>query len=115
MNLTGRAIYQKSAAKPVKAPKVDRSGKIMRSAKGKPCTASWCNCGGSTETTVHCHVRKFGIGGTGYKPPDFIGFRGCALAHRMFDEGSDWDWESVCRAMIQTQIELSKAGLLYAA
>lgn len=117
MNLTQRPPYQKGQRKPTKAPKVYRSKKIMASAKGQPCTADWCGCNGSTETTVFCHVRKFGIGGMGIKPPDFIGFYGCAKAHRMFDHERDenWSWEGVSRAMIQTQIILNKKGMLYAA
>lgn len=116
-NLTQRPIYQKGQPKPKKAPKVYRSERITKSAKGKACTADWCGCGGSTETTVFCHVRKFGIAGTGFKPPDFIGFYGCALAHHMFDHAKDaaWSWEGVVRAMIQTQIQLNQSGLLYAA
>ena len=116
MNITGRPIYPKGQPKGRKKETAYRSEKIMQSAKDQPCTADWCSCGGSTETTVLCHVRKFGIGGMGIKPPDFIGFYGCATAHRMFDQGSDasWSWEGVCRAMIQTQIHLNQKGLLVA-
>lgn len=117
MNLTGRPIYQKGKPKAPKPEKAYRSKKITASARGQPCTADWCGCGGSTETTVFCHVRKFGIAGTGFKPPDFIGFYGCAEAHRMFDHEKDmsWSWEGVMRAMILTQISLNQRGLLYAA
>lgn len=117
MNLTGRPPYQKGQRKTKQPPKVYRSQKITKSAKGQPCTADWCGCRGSTDTTVFCHVRKFGIAGTGIKPPDFIGFYGCAEAHRMFDQDKDaaWSWEGVARAMTHTQIILNQRGLLYAA
>ena len=54
--------------------------------------------------------------GMGMKPPDFIGFYGCAEAHRMFDHSKDmdWSWEGVMRAMILTQIKLNQKGLLLA-
>jgi hypothetical protein len=116
-NLTNRPIYEKAARKPAKAPKVTQSERIKKSAKGQQCRADWCECGGSTDTTVFCHVRKFGIAGTGIKPPDFIGFYGCAKAHQMFDQSKDaqWSWEGVMRAVVLTQIHLNKKGLLYAA
>ena len=116
MNLTGRPIYQKGQDKPRKPVKVYRSSKVMQSAKGQRCTADWCGCGGTTDTTVLCHVRKFGIGGMGIKPTDFIGFYGCEKAHRMFDQGPDvnWSWEGVCRSVIQTQIQLNQKGILVA-
>lgn len=87
---------------------------IMRSAKGEACLADWCGCGGSNDTTVLCHVRKFGIGGMGMKPPNWIGFYGCAKAHQMFDHEKDaaWSWEGVMRAVILTQMKLRAKGLI---
>ena len=117
MNLTGRPIYQKGQRKEKRPPKVYESDRIRKSARGEACVCDWCNCGGSTDTTVFCHVRKFGTGGMGMKPPDFIGFYGCAEAHRMFDHSKDidWSWEGVMRAVVLTQIKLNQKGLLLAA
>jgi len=53
----------------------------------------------------------------GMKPPDFLGFYGCAKAHEMFDHSKDtaWSWEGVMRAVVLTQIKLNQKGLLLAA
>jgi hypothetical protein len=86
---------------------------IMRSAKGEACLADWCGCGGSNDTTVLCHVRKFGIGGMGMKPPNWLGFYGCAEAHRIFDSnGPEWSWEGLFRAVALTQMKLKAKGLI---
>lgn len=111
-NLCNRPIYQKAQRKAPVAPRVDRSDAIRKSAEGQQCQADWCGCGGSTATTVFCHVRKFGLAGTGQKPADFLGFYGCFKAHLMFDEGDQWSWEGLLRAVFKTQILLNRAGLL---
>ncbi len=120
MNLTGRPIYQKTPRTRSKGLHRVAEGKrassndaIMRSAKGEVCLADWCGCGGSTETTVICHVRKFGIGGTSCKPPNWLGFYGCAEAHRIFDSnGLEWSWEGLMRAVLLTQMKLYRKGLI---
>lgn len=86
---------------------------IMRSAKDEACLADWCGCGGSTETTALRHVRKFGIGGMGSKPPNFIGFYGCQKAEDIFALGyGEWSWMGLCGAMILTQAKLAQKGLV---
>ncbi len=124
MNLTGQAIHQKGQ-KPAKAPrkrmrnvaegkKSSSDCPVMRSAEKEPCLADWCGCGGSTETTAMRHVRKFKIGGTGCKPPNFIAFYGCQVAEDIFALRSedDWTWEGLCQAVILTQMRLVSKGLL---
>lgn len=87
---------------------------IMRSAKDEQCLADWCGCGGSTETTCLRHIRKFGAGGAGMKPPPFIGFYGCAEAERLWENNKDkvWTWQGLARALILTQMKLHRKGLL---
>lgn len=112
-NLLGQTPFQKGQRKAPPPPRADRSDKIRASAQGQPCQADWCGCGGSTETTVFCHTRKFGLAGMAQKPPDFLGFYGCHKAHQMFDEGDQWSWEGMARAVFKTQIILNRIGLLY--
>ena len=124
MNLTAQPIYQKgqvqdrSKAKPMrrvaKGKKSSSDCPIMKSAEGEPCLADWCNCGGSTETTALRHVRKFKIGATGSKPPNFIGFYGCQVAEDMFATSTkqEWTWRGICQALVLTQMKLVSKGLL---
>lgn len=87
---------------------------MMKSAKGEACLADWCDCGMSTDTTCLRHVRKFGIGGTGMKPPAFIGFYGCQRAEDIFalKGGDGWEWEGLTRAILLTQMRMHAKGLL---
>ena len=87
---------------------------IMRSAKGEPCLADWCGCGGSTTTTCLRHIRKFKIGGAGQKTPNHIGFYGCQVAEDMFEKSKDqqWTWRGVCQALVLTQMRLLSKGLM---
>ena len=87
---------------------------IMRSAEGEQCLADWCGCGGSTDTTCLRHIRKFGAGGAGMKPPPFIGFYGCFEAERLWENNKDqpWGWDGVMQAMVLTQLKLYQKGLL---
>lgn len=87
---------------------------IMRSAKGEQCLADWCGCNGSTDTTCVRHIRKFGAGGAGMKPPNFIGFYGCFEAERLWENNKDqpWSWDGVMQAMVLTQLKLYHKGLL---
>ncbi|MEO9648789.1 MAG: hypothetical protein ABJ360_22385 [Roseobacter sp.] len=87
---------------------------IMKSAKGEPCLADWCGCGGSTNTTNMRHIRKFKIAGMGEKPPSYIAFYGCQLAEDIFalkgEQG--WTWEGLMTAFVLTQMRLRAKGLL---
>jgi len=87
---------------------------IMRSANGQPCLADWCGCNGSTETTCLRHVRKFAIAGAAEKPPNFMGFYGCDVAERTFENSKDqhWTWRGICQAMMLTQAILYRKGLI---
>lgn len=87
---------------------------IMKSAEGEPCLADWCGCNGSTDTTCMRHIRKFNIAGAGQKGPNFIGFYGCDVAERMFENSKDqeWTWRGICQALVLTQMRLRAKGLL---
>ena len=86
---------------------------MMKSAKDQPCLADWCGCNGSTGTTAMRHIRKFGIGGTGKKPPNYIAFYGCQRAEDIFALGSvEWTWKGLMQAMVLTQMILRSKGHL---
>ena len=110
--------WSNTAKKPMrrvaKGKKSSSDCPIMKSAEGQPCLADWCGCGGSTDTTCLRHIRKFKIGGMGMKPPNFMGFYGCATAERMFEGSKDqeWTWRGICQALILTQMILHEKGLM---
>ena len=91
--------------------KVDRmvSAPIRSFASGQPCAMQLPGCNGGGETTVHCHVRRFGYAGTGHKPHDFWGYHGCSACHANEAMAGDDD---LLRAISITQIRLYEAGLL---
>lgn len=82
---------------------------IRQSAKGEQCTARmpWCNR--NPETTVFCHIRKFGFAGFNIKPQDLHGFYGCSECHSRENE---MGFEDLLRAMMETQTKLWEKGIL---
>jgi len=66
-----------------------RSAKILRHAKGQPCTARFPGiCNGNPETTVFCHLNGAAFGkGMGQKAHDVLGFFGCSACHAAYDLG----------------------------
>ncbi|MDG1315018.1 MAG: DUF1364 family protein [Flavobacteriaceae bacterium] len=78
-------------------------------ARNQECTLQmpWCNH--DTETTVHCHVRKYGLTGLGQKPTDIHGFHACSECHRRESEAGDDD---ILRAVFITQIRLIQEGII---
>ena len=101
MNLTGQTVTPKQSRCVSKA--------IRDSAKGEQCAArmSWCNR--NPETTVFCHIRKFGLAGFAIKPQDFHGFYGCSECHR---REAEMGFEDLLRAMMETQTKLYEKNLL---
>ena len=91
--------------------KTDRmANKAIRDfARGQQCAMNLPGCDGGGETTVHCHVRRFGYAGLGQKPHDFWGYHGCANCHANEHMAGDDDF---LRAISITQIRLFEAGLL---
>lgn len=104
---------RKGMRRVAKGKKASSDCPIMKSANGQPCLADWCGCGGSTATTHVRHIRKFGIGAMGKKPPNYISFYGCQRAEDVFALGSgEWSWQGLMQAMVLTQMILRGKGLL---
>lgn len=104
---------RKQMRRAAKGKKSSSDCPMMKSAKDQPCLADWCKCGGSTDTTSMRHIRKFGIGGTGKKPPNYIAFYGCQRAEDIFALGSgEWTWRGLMQAMVLTQMILRSKGHL---
>lgn len=109
-----KAEPRKGIRRVAKGKKSSSDCPMMKAANGQPCLADWCGCRGSTETTAMRHIRKFGIGGMGKKPPNYIAFFGCQRAEDLFalKGEEEWTWEGLMRAMIRTQLVLRGKGLL---
>jgi len=56
-----------------------------KSAQGQPCTLRLECCNHDTATTVLCHIRRFGWGGTATKPHDFMAVYACSSCHDCLD------------------------------
>lgn len=96
-----------------------RSKQIRGSAKGQPCTLNIANCCNyDPATTVLCHIRDFGSGGTALKPSDSRAVFGCNNCHaaidRRIDIGlSDADrYFYIARAIFRTIEALYEMGLI---
>lgn len=65
-----------------------RSQKVLRAARGQPCTLRFlgAGCDGGGETTVPCHIRDRHKG-TGIKASDLSMAFGCFNCHRYLDQG----------------------------
>lgn len=91
------------------------SKRIRDFARGQTCTLRLPGCDGGGETTVHCHIRRFGWAGVGQKPHDFLGVHGCVSCHALLDSR---DPEAPCgdddilRALGETLTRLWDAGLM---
>lgn len=109
------------ARKPLKSrstrPKMTPARK---SAKGQDCTLCLPGCRNDTETVVLCHLRMFGGGGMGYKPPDSEAVYGCDHCHSLIDGRTRlipelsrlMTWEIVARALIRTHRIMRAEGIL---
>jgi len=66
-----------------------RSSKVLRSAKGQPCSARFPGiCNGNPETTVWAHLNGSAFGkGMGQKAHDVLGFHACSDCHSYYDIG----------------------------
>lgn len=85
------------------------SNTLRKFAEGQDCTLMmpWCNH--NPETTIHAHIRKFGMTGNGQKPQDIFGFHACSECHRREDEAG---WDDILRALMLTQNRLIQAGII---
>jgi len=93
---------------------------LRKLAKGQECTLRLHRddgtpiCNFNRNTVVLCHIRRGGVAGTGYKPPDLCGVYGCSNCHRFIDghgeakqcvENLDGD---ILNAVIRTLVIVSK-------
>lgn len=96
MNLTGIPVRQKV--------QMFESKKLTDFAKGNDCTLQLEGiCNRDPQTTVHCHIRLFGIAGVAQKPHDFLGFHGCSECHRREKEAG---YDDILRALMLTQCRI---------
>lgn len=98
-----------------------RSQKVLRHAKGQPCTAKFPGiCNDNPETTVFCHLNGGAFGkGMGQKAHDVLGFFGCSACHAAYDLGHGTrDWiagqmhEYVLMAVCETWVRLISDGIV---
>ena len=93
-----------------------RNKKILKSAKGQPCTVRsvWCN--GDTSTTVAAHSNQLAHGkGRGVKCHDIFVVYSCSGCHRWLDESAATRAEKVeafNAAMHRTWLLLLQNGVL---
>jgi hypothetical protein len=110
MNLTGRPIVQKGAARTAPA--------LRRASRGATCTLRIPGtCAGETGTVVGCHVNMPGFSGMAAKPCDLFIIDGCAACHAVLDSRDRWaeaplGWDDVLRALMETQQRRWDAGLI---
>lgn len=100
MNLTKRPI----PGKPLRIIKA-----LRESARGEACTLRLPGCDGG-QTTVLCHIRRFGAAGAGHKPPDWMALYACHSCH----EKQEWrccDDADVMRAWMETLQRMTEKGL----
>jgi len=98
-----------------------RSSKVLRSAKGQPCSARFPGiCNGNPETTVWAHLNSGSFGkGMGQKAHDVLGFHACSACHAAYDLGHGTkSWlagdmhKYVLEAVCETYVRLIRAGIV---
>jgi hypothetical protein len=99
-----------------------RSQKVLRSAKGQPCSARFPGiCNGNPGTTVWAHLNGGAFGkGLGVKAHDVLGFHACFACHSYYDTGhgtralidNDTLLECVLSAVCETYVRLITAGIV---
>ena len=90
-----------------------QSAALRESARGRACTLRLPGCDGGGETTVLAHIRGTWTG-LGTKPSDLFAAFCCASCHDALDgrRGPRAPAEDVLRAVIETQTEWLREGLL---
>jgi len=114
-------VAQPKARKPLKSrPARPKMTPARKSARGQDCTLCLPGCRNNTEYVVLCHLRMFGGGGMGKKPPDSEAVYGCDHCHSLID-GRDrlipelenqLTWETIARALIRTHRIMRAKGIL---
>lgn len=111
------------AKSPMRRTSRPKMTEARKSAKGMPCTLRYPGCypGPDNENVVLCHLRQFGGGGTGLKPPDGEAVYGCTNCHDLLDGRKPMTgiqaapisgWERIARALIETHRLQRAAGVL---
>jgi hypothetical protein len=100
-----------------------RSTKVLRSAKGQPCSARFPGiCNGNADTTVWAHLNGAAFGkGAWIKAHDVLGFHACYSCHAYYDVGHGTKaWldnetllECILRAVCETWVRLITAGIIF--
>ena len=92
----------------------ETAAKIRTSARGEQCTLRLGCCNHDPETTVYAHLRMFGWGGMGQKPPEPLGVFACSACHDVLDRrnGGAIEYRDVLRALGDTLIRLREKGVL---
>ena len=100
-----------------------RSAKVLRSARGQPCTARFRGiCNSNPETTVWAHLNGHAFGkGAGVKAHDVLGFHACAACHAYYDVGHGTKpllseaelLTSILEAVTTTWVRLIRAGIVF--
>ena len=99
-----------------------RSQKVLRIAKGQPCSARFPGiCCVDPATTVWAHLNGHAFGkGAGIKAHDILGFHACFACHAYYDTGhgtkpvmseADLLW-AVLGAVTETWVRLIAAGIV---
>ena len=80
-----------------------------KAARGQDCCVRFPGCPNDTLTTVLAHLRMFGGGGVGMKPPDDEAVYACVYCHDVLDKrvrigNMSWGywWEYIAWALIRT-------------
>jgi hypothetical protein len=88
-------------------------------ARGQDCTVQFPGCPNNRETTVLCHLRMFGGGGTGIKPHDSEAVLADCYCHDRLDgraalwlEPHESRYEYIAHALIRTLRAQREAGVL---
>ncbi len=108
------------ARKPLKSRSTPKMTPARKSARSEDCTLCLPGCRNDTETVVLCHLRMFGGGGMGKKPPDSEAVYGCDHCHSLIDGrdrlipelASQLTWETIARALIRTHRIMRAKGIL---
>lgn len=95
--------------------KLPISHDIRQSARGEDCALRLLGCE-HVGSTVYAHLRMYGFGGTGIKPPEPLGVYSCGTCHDALDRRTGdrlWTEGDVLRALMHTLVRLRVTGHLF--
>lgn len=89
-----------------------RNKKILKAARGQPCTLSWPGCNRNPQTTVFAHFNDSWAGkGMAQKADDCAGVFACSHCHALYDSGV-FDSITLYYGYVMTLKALSDIGLI---